>query len=130
MTPRPVTRDELTPAQMAERLAPKVQRVASERNAARDERRNRFPLMAEFIDMFRAAGMDPKPVHAINGARETWGREPPPEGLAVDGDKLAHLPALEASWRAFFAGQKEDHKTYRERMQRAIRPETRGIDEP
>jgi len=120
-------------------------RIEADRLAARaaleGERvlmRVKFPLVARIVDVFRAAAASdqtaprllPRPVYAANDAGETWGREPQSEGLAVDGDKLAHLPAFEASWRAFFAGRKEDHKTYRERMQRAIRPETRGIDEP
>lgn len=117
-------------------------RIEADRLTARaalaDERaamRVKFPFVAEIVDAFReavAADPDPprllpRPVYATNAHGETWGREPRPEGLAIDGDKIAHLPAFEASWRAFFAKQKEDQKTYRERMHRAIRPEERGI---
>lgn len=117
-------------------------RIEADRVAARaaleDERavlRVKFPLVAEIVDIFRAAAANdstpprllPRPVYATNAQGETWGRKPRLEGLAIDGDKLAHLPEFEASWRAFFAGQKEDHRTYRERMQRAIRPDERGI---
>jgi hypothetical protein len=68
-------------------------------------------------------------VFARNAAGETWGAERNVGGIAVDCDKLAHLPEFEASWRRFYGKQKDDRKAYNERAQRAIKPHMRGNEE-
>jgi hypothetical protein len=118
--------EQLTPEQMVARLAPSIERAAAERATAKQDRRAQFPLMAEMTDLFRDAGMAPRPVHAINAAGEEWGRAPD-LGLSVDGDKLARLPEYEAFWRRFYGKQKDSPAAYHQRMQRAIRP-TRGTE--
>ncbi|NII53565.1 hypothetical protein [Luteibacter sp. SG786] len=93
--------------------------------------------MAEIVAAFREASaadptpprLLPRPVYAVNDQGEKWGGAPRVDGLPVDGDKLAHLPEFEASWRRFYAKQSDDRKTYNERMQRAIRPHMRGNEE-
>jgi len=46
---------------------------------------------------------------------------------AVDGDKMAHLPAFEASWRKFYGKHADSRQAYNERAQRAIKP-GKGIE--
>lgn len=121
-----------------------LSRIEADRAAARaaleQERvvlRSKFPFVAEIVATFREASaadpspprLLPRPVYAINEQGETWGTALRGEGLPVDGDKLAHLPEFEASWRRFYAKQPDDRKTYNERMQRAIRPHMRGNEE-
>lgn len=115
------------------------------REAKRAEMREKFPLMAEMVDVFRAfdATRDPydeedkpacaRPVFATNAAGETWGAEPHmPSTIVKDGNWLIErqerIQAAEASWRKFYAKKKDDRRTYNERAQRAIKPHTGRID--
>jgi len=120
-------------AQVAPDRAQKRDEHEAAQAQRRAEYRARFPLMAEMVDAFRADDAKPenqgdpfsvRPVYAKNAAGEEWGKEPD-LGLAVDGDKLARLPEYEAFWRKSLGKRAETNATYRERMQRAIRP-TRG----
>ncbi|NID06631.1 hypothetical protein HBF26_17180 [Luteibacter jiangsuensis] len=107
-------------------------RIDAERKRYDQEReanRARFPFAMSMMDPIRAAGLEPRLKHAVNAAGEELGRPVPLPGIGVDGDKLAHLPEFEASWRRFYAKQPDDRKTYNERMQRAIRPHMRGNEE-
>lgn len=117
--------DDLTPEAMAARLAPHIERQAAVRSTAKDVLRAQFPLMAELVDQFRDAGMSPRPVHAINASGDEWGRAPDDRlGVVVDGDKLAHLTEYQLFWQRFYGKKAETNATYRERMQRAIKPST------
>lgn len=100
-----------------------------EQGRRRAEHRQRFPLMAELVDAFRAEGMDPRPVFARNDAGETWGGERDVGGIAIDGDKLAHLPEYEAAWRRILGKQPDNRQTYNQRAQRAIKPNAWRVDE-
>lgn len=122
---RPVARpDDLTPDAMMSRLAPSIDRATEQRATARADRRAQFPFMAEMTDLFRDAGMDPRPVFARNEAGETWGNEPPSTLDATPDRPMTHrsLTEYEAFWRAFYAKKKDDRRTYNERAQRAIKP--------
>lgn len=126
---RPSARpDELTPAQTFARLAPHIERAGSERGNAKADRRAQFPFMAELTDLFRAAGMDPRPVYARNDQGETWGNNPD-DAHPFDGATPAQAPGpvyaeYEAFWRKSLGKKAETIATYRERMQRAIKPTT------
>lgn len=121
MTAGPKRAQHPTPEEMVARLAPSIERVATERSTAKSGRRAKFPLMAELIDQFRDAGMDPRPVYAKNAAGEEWGKEPD-LGFVVDGEKLANLPDYQAALHKMAAKRADTEAAYRARMQRAIRP--------
>lgn len=119
--------DDLTTAEMVARLAPHIDRVAAEHSTAKADRRAQFPFMAEMTDLFRNAGMDPRPVYARNDQGEEWGRNPDgPVTFDAGAGKQPPLPVYadyEAFWRKFYGKKAETYATYRERMQRAIKPE-------
>jgi hypothetical protein len=124
---RPASRpDELTPAQMVARLAPHIDRAAAERGNAKAALRTQFPFMAEMTDLFRDAGLDPRPVYAKNPQGEEWGKNPDgPVGFKTAAPAQPPGPIYadyEASWRKSLAKKAETMATYRERMQRAIKP--------
>jgi len=106
------------PDDLLARMDAERKRYAEEREA----NRARFPFAMSMVDPIRTAGLEPKLRHAVNAAGEVLGRPPELPGIGVDGDKLAHLPEFEASWRRFYAKQPENQKTYNERAQRAVRP--------
>lgn len=113
--------EQLSPEQMVARLAPSIERAAAERSAARDQRRADFPLMAEMTDLFREAGMDPRPVYARNEQGKEWGTNP--DGPLRPVDNRPHTtPGYEL--RVVEMAQKWPNKLtdYRARMQRAIKP--------
>lgn len=91
----------------------------------REANRARFPEAMALVDGLREAGFKPKLKHAINAQGEAIGTPPAPVGLAVDGDKLAHLPEYEAFWKRSYGKSAETYATYNARMQRAIKP-TKG----
>lgn len=130
-TPAPPLKAADLLAQVAPDRAQRRAKDAAAHAKRRAEYRARFPLMADMVDIFRAddTALEPgedalgaKPIFASNQAGETWGCERSVDGFAVDGDKLAHLPAFEASWRKFYGKRADTPATYRERMQRAIKP--------
>jgi hypothetical protein len=107
------------------RITADRQRIEKEREA----NRKRHPFAMELFDGFREAGLEPRLKHAVNAAGEELGSPPKVSGFVVDGDKLAHLcsndPTVvtyESSWRRFYGKKAETNATYRERMQRAIKP--------
>lgn len=124
---RPASRpDDLTPAQMVARLVPHIDRAAAERGNAKAALRAQFPFMAEMTDLFRDAGLDPRPVYAKNAQGEEWGKNPV-DVLSFNAATPAQAPGpvyadYEAFWRKSLAKKAETIATYRERMQRAIKP--------
>ncbi|NID15407.1 hypothetical protein [Luteibacter yeojuensis] len=122
------------------RVAPDRADKRAEHDAAKAQRRaeyrKRFPLVASMLDTFRESdarnpgeSLGARPVFARNDAGEAWGAERDVGGMVIDGEKLAHLPEFEASWRRFYAKQPDDRKAYNERAQRGIKPHMRGIEE-
>jgi hypothetical protein len=103
---------------LLERIGGDLKRYEQEREA----NRARFPFAMSLIDPVRAAGLEPKLKHAVNAKGEEIGRPVALPGIAVDGDKLAHLPAFEASWRKFYGKHADSRQAYNERAQRAIKP--------
>ncbi len=124
---RPASRpDDLTPEKMVARLRPHIERAAAERGTAKAALRAQFPFMAEMTDLFRDAGMDPRPVYARNAQGDEWGKNP--DGpLVFDASTTPQAPGqvykdYEAFWRKALGKKAETLATYRERMQRAIKP--------
>jgi hypothetical protein len=99
-------------------MAADRQRFEQEREA----NRARHPFAMAMFDGLRDAGLAPKLKHAVNAAGDELGSPVKLPGISVDGDKLAHLPAYEAFWRNFYGKKAETYITYRERMQRAVKP--------
>lgn len=100
-------------------------RIATDRlryDREREENRKRFPEAMALGDALRDAGLKPKLKHAVNEAGEQLGAPPKLPGIAVDGDKLAHLTEYQSFWQRFYGKKAENNATYRERMQRAIKP--------
>ena len=131
----PLKADELL-AQVAPDRAQKRAEHTAAQERRRAEYRTRFPLAAELMDVFRSADaslppnqapLSARPVFASNAVGETWGAERDVGGIAVDGDKMAHLPAFEASWRKFYGKHADSRQAYNERAQRAIKP-GKGIE--
>jgi hypothetical protein len=91
-------------------------------DAEREANRKRHPFAMELFDGLRAAGLQPRLKHAVNAAGEELGAPAKAPGFVVDGEKLAHLPEYEAFWRKSLGKKAETIATYRERMQRAIKP--------
>jgi len=110
---------------MVARLAPHIERAAAERGTAKAALRAQFPLMAEMTDLFRDAGMDPRPVYARNDQGEEWGKRPDALGRdAPSAPVLTTTPfdQYQEFWRKALGKKAETNATYRERMQRAIKP--------
>jgi hypothetical protein len=120
--------EQLSPEQMVARLAPSIERAAAERSAARDQRRADFPFMAEMTDLFREAGMDPRPVYARNEKGKEWGTNPDGPVRPVD-NRLHTTHGYEQ--RVVEMAQKWPNKPtdYRARMQRAIKPNAWRVEE-
>lgn len=131
MTPKaPVSlkADDLLARVAPDRSDKRVEHAAA-RAQRRAEYRERFPLMAEVVDVFReddarnpGEACGARPVFARNDTDETWGVEREVDGLVIDGDKLAHLPTFEASWRKFYGKHVDSRQAYNERAKRAIKP--------
>jgi hypothetical protein len=100
------------------RITADRQRIEQEREA----NRQRHPFAMELFDGLREAGLEPRLKHAVNAAGEELGSLPRVAGFVVDGEKLAHLPEYEAFWQKSLGKKAETNITYRERMQRAIKP--------
>jgi len=100
------------------RITTDRQRIEQEREA----NRKRHPFAMELFDGLREAGLEPRLKHGVNAAGEVLGAPPAMPGFVVAGDKLAHLPEYEAFWRKSLGKKAETLATYRERMQRAIKP--------
>jgi len=100
------------------RIGGDIQRYEQEREA----NRLRHPFAMELFDGLKAAGLEPKLRHAVNATGEVLGRPVSLPGIAVDGDKLAHLPTFEASWRKFYGKHADSRQAYNERAQRATKP--------
>lgn len=91
------------------RITADRQRIEQEREA----NRARHPYAMELFDGLREAGLAPKLRHSVNAAGEELGAPVKLPGIGVAGDKLAHLPAYEASWRKFYGKKAETNATYR-----------------
>lgn len=129
MTLRPNGNAVPTPEAMVAKMAPSIERAAAERASAKANRRAQFPLMAEMTDLFRNAGMDPRPVYARNGQGEEWGHNPDPvSAAALAAPLLTNTPydQYQEFWRKALGKKAETYATYRERMQRAIKPGMRA----
>lgn len=122
MSARPNRADPMTPEEMVAKLAPSIERVTAERAAAKADRRAQFPLMAEMTDLFRDAGMAPRPVHARNEQGEEWGHDP--DGGTDIHDTRCHTVAPGYEQRLIEVAKKwrDTPADYRARQQRCIKP--------